>query len=163
MGDVFSISEFIWAIINFLILLIVLRVVFYKPVLGMLDRRNEEIRSNLDEAAKAREEADRLHREYEERLKGARNEAQQIVDRAHRFAEEAREKINAQANEEAEHTLERAEERIRRERDRALEDLRREAAELALMAAAKVLGRAVDDEDNQRLAREFVEQVGEGH
>ncbi len=157
----FSIHELLWAIINFTIFALLLRLVFWKPLLKLLDERRELIARNIREAEEAKRESERLRREYEERMAAAREEANEIVNKANRAAEEARTKILEEARAEAEKVMERAEESIRAEKERAVAELRREVAGLALMAASRVLERELTSEDNERLVREVVEQAGD--
>lgn len=157
----FNIHEMAWAVINFVVFFLVLRLVFFKPVLKMLDGRRQEVEGNLARAERERLEAERLRQEYQSRLGGAQGEAEEIRGRAARSAEEARAQALERANAEADQLVKRAREGIARERDQALAELRRTAAELVAAAASRVLGRALTPEDHRRLQEEFVDKVGE--
>lgn len=154
---------FVWAIINFLVILAILHLLFYKPVLRFLDHRRAEIARNIQEAEQARAEAAALLTEYREKLAGAEQEAQEIVARAVKAGEEARASLLEQGRDEAAALLEKARAEIQRERDEAVKALRQEVAALAVMAAGKILGRTVTREDHTRLVEQFLDEVGELH
>ncbi len=158
----FVFDEFVWAIINFLIFFAIMRIVFFKPIMNLLDSRRAEVAENLQKSEEARKEAEQLRREYEEKLNQAASEARDLIERARREGEQRREELVAAAQEEAERILDRARTAIREERDRAIAALREEVADLALLAASKVVDKDLTGEDNERLVREFIRQV-EGH
>lgn len=157
----FLTSEFIWTIINFLVFITLLKVLFYKPVMEMLRKRREEIETNLENAAKSRAEAEELRKKYHEEMASARGQAQEIVTSAQKAGLEAKEKIESEARDRAAKELEKAKEAIRREKDSALAELRQEVADLAIMAAGKVIDKTLTMEEHGRLAREFVQEVGD--
>jgi F-type H+-transporting ATPase subunit b len=157
----FNIHEMAWAVINFIVFFLILRLVFFKPVLKMLDSRREEVEGNLARAQEERDAADKLRQEYQERLAASQGEAEEIRTRASRIAEEARAQVLARADADAARLVERAQEGIRRERDQVLADLREQAADIVSSAAARVLGRVLTPEDHRRLQEEFVDRVGE--
>ncbi|MGB9791381.1 MAG: F0F1 ATP synthase subunit B [Thermacetogeniaceae bacterium] len=159
----FTWYEFVWAIINFLVILAILYLFFYKPVLRFLDNRSEEIKRNISEAERARAEAEALLEDYRSKLAAAKQEAQEIVAKATKMGEEARSALLEQARAEAAAIMERAQQEIQRERDRALQALRQEVASLAIMAAEKILGRAITREDHMKMVGEFLDEVGEVH
>lgn len=151
--------ELIWALVNFLLFVGVLARFFWRPVMDLLDRRREEIEANLSAAERAREEASRVEAEYRQRLAAAQREAQSILERATQAAEEERQQRLEAARREAEALLERARATIQREQEQAVAALRREVADLTVLATERVLGRALRDDDAQRLVAEAVEEV----
>jgi F-type H+-transporting ATPase subunit b len=153
--------DLVWAIINFLVILGILYILFYKPVIRFLDNRRAEIARNITEAEQARAEAAALLKEHREKVAGADQEAQEIVARAVKAGEEARVGLIEQGRDEAAALLEKARTEIQRERDAALRALRQEVATLAVMAAGKILGRAVTGKDHARLVEQFLNEVGE--
>lgn len=151
----------LWSIINFVVLFLLLRRFLWKPILGILDSREREVTENLARAENAREEAIKMKEDYERRLAEAQQRAEEIIARATRKAEELRDELSQKAQAEAAAIIERAQEAVEREKEQAKAELREQVADLAVMVAGKVLGRAIDDRDHERLAREFVSQVGE--
>lgn len=145
-------------IINFAILLFLLQRFLYKPILNILQERRERIRESLAEAERVREEAERQRQEYERELARQRQESQEQIQRAMKASEEAREQIIAEARREAEEIKARAREEIEYERRQALDQLRTQVADLAILAARKVLDGALDEQTHRRLIQEFIDQ-----
>lgn len=149
------------AMVNFALLLVVLRVFLYKPVFQMLEARKAEINDNLDDAAKAKEDALALKAQYDASLKEANKEAQSIIAEASQLGEKTRGEMIAKAKEDADRVTERAKAEINREKNQALKDLREEVANLAMDAAAKVVRHEVTPQDHRVMIEEFLAKVGE--
>jgi len=156
----FNLNEFIWTIINFIVFFLLLRIILFKPILKNIETRRQEIEQSLQRAEEANREAEALRRDFAEQVAAARREAQEIVSRAMKDVEETRMRKLAEIEEEAARRLEKAEEAIRREKELAIAALREEAANLAILAAGKVIERSLDSEDNRRLVRDFINEVG---
>lgn len=148
-------------VLNVLVVLFLLSRFLFKPLGEILAQREAEVSESLDGARKAREEAERLREEMRYELEQARRRAQEEIQRAVEAAEQERLRRVRLAEEEARRTLEQARAEIRMERDMALAAIREEAANLAVAAAGRLLRRSISDADHRRLAREFIEQVGE--
>ncbi|HUW11308.1 MAG TPA: F0F1 ATP synthase subunit B, partial [Anaerolineae bacterium] len=138
-----------------------LRVFLYKPVLNMLDRRREKIRTDLDEADKARSQAEAAKQEYEKQLEQAREERRSIVAQASEQAEKMREEILEKARVEAQQLASKTEEDMEALRRQALVGAQDEIVDLALAAAGKVVGESLDEKAHRRLIQEFIAEVGE--
>lgn len=146
---------------NLLIVMGGLYVLLFKPIAGIIKRREETVEAQLSHAAMSKEEAEKLLAEYKEQLQQARNEAREIVDKAVKDAEEYGRQRRAEADREAQAILAKAKQDIEREREKALAAIRDETATLAIAAASKVLGRAITDADHEALVRDFVNKAGE--
>jgi F-type H+-transporting ATPase subunit b len=131
-------------LINFLLLLALLRVVAYRPILNLLDQRAARIRESMERAEQINREAARMEEEFKQRLEQARREAQAIIANATQAAERLRQEAQERAQREAEAFLARAREQIERDRERALAELRAYVADLAILAASKVIERSLD-------------------
>lgn len=153
--------ELVWAVINFGILFFLLKKFLFGPVMGMMEKRRQEIAANLRQAEEARQEAARLQAEYRQQLAAAQREAQEIVDRAVRAAEEARTRLVSEAQAEAARLRDRAVEAITQEKEKALAELREEVASLAIAAATRIIRRTMTEEDERRLVEEFAREMGE--
>lgn len=140
--------------VNFVFLLIVLRLFIYKPVLKMLDERREKIREGLSAAERGREQAAEASREAQAQIDAARTEGQQIVAQAQAISQRIQEEARQQAQTQTEAMLERARNEISLERDTAIAELRREFADLTISAAEKVIGQSLDRNAHQRLINE---------
>jgi len=157
----FEFPKFLWQIANFFILLLILKKFAYKPLLNMLDERKKSIEDAINNAETAKVEAEKLRKDYESRLAEAKQEAQDVIAKATKLGEEMKNDIVTNAQNEATKAIQRAQEEIAREKDQAIAALRDEVAILAVMAAGKVLGKAVSVEDHQKLVRDFVAEVGD--
>src|SRR3990170_2284679 len=138
-------------IINFGILLLLLRLVAYKPVMRMLDERRERIRESLATADRVREREAQAEREAQQALETARREGQALVAQAQQIAARIQEEARQQAQAEGEALLARARNEIQLERDSAIALLRREFGDLTIAAAEKVIGQSLDRNAHQRL------------
>lgn len=151
----------VWTWVIFLLLLFVLWKWAWPPMLKALEARENRIQEALDQAARDREEAQRLLDEQRRLLNDARNEAQEILAEGRRAAERLRSEMLEEAREEQQEIIERARVEIGRERDEALDALRREAVDLSIRAASRVLEKNLDAEENRRLALEYLDRLVE--
>ncbi|GAV24190.1 ATP synthase subunit B [Carboxydothermus islandicus] len=155
----FDWSDFIWTIINFFVLLFILKTLLYKPVLKTIEDRKKSIEESLEKAARAQEEAERIKAEYDGMIARAREEAREIIAKAQKTAQAEKEEIIATAQREAQALLADAKATIAQEKEKALRELRQEIGNLAVLAAGKILNRAVTLEDHQKLVDEFLNEV----
>jgi F-type H+-transporting ATPase subunit b len=142
--------------VNFLILLFILQRFLFKPVMGMLDDRAHKIRESVEAADRAREESARADQERGEVLRRARGEADEIVTRATQEADRIRSEARQQAQEEGQRIIGRAEQEATAERQQAMQELRGQVAELAVLAAGRVIRRSLDDQSHRALVEEFL-------
>jgi len=143
-------------IINFLLLLWLLKRFAYRPVLRMLEERRRRIEEGLKAADLAREEAARQRAELEKQLEEERRKAQERIAAATRQVEELREKILSEAREEAERIIAEAREQAQQERERILQEARRQIADLSLLLAQKVVGESLDEKKQHQLIEKFL-------
>jgi len=160
-GGLFSINTGVslWTIIIFLTLLAILTKFAWRPILGALEARERRIQEILDAAARDREEAERLVEEQRRQANEARQLAQQILAEGKQAAEKARQEMLERARAEQEQLIERARAEIAQERERSLEAIRREAVDLSLAAAARLVQRRFTAEEDRKLVRELLEQA----
>ena len=154
-------STVIFAMINFAILVVGLKVFLYKPVCNMPDSRREEVINNLNSAEEAKLEAQKLKDEYAAQIQNARAEAQDIINQAAKIGEQTKADIVTEAREEASRLTAKAQAEIAREKTEALNEIRNEIADLAVLAASKVVGKTIDVADHQNMVDNFVKEVGE--
>lgn len=157
-GGPFSINPglAIWTLLIFGLLLVILAKTAWPAILKAVEEREQRIQGQLDAAAKANAEAQRLLSEYQAQVASARNEAQEIVAGGRQAGEKLREEIVAKGRVEQEELLARARREIEIERDRALTALRHEAVELSIAAASKVIGKNLDNEADRRLVQDYL-------
>ncbi|MBI4297436.1 MAG: F0F1 ATP synthase subunit B [Chloroflexi bacterium] len=146
-------------LMNFLLLLGLLYLFAYKPILKMLDQRSARIREGLDRAEAMKQGAESSEQRIREQLEQARREGQGIVQQAAQVGERLKEESRQEARQEAERIMVRARAEIQVERDQALEELRREFADVAIMAAEKVIRTRLDKETHRRLIEETLEEA----
>ena len=138
-------------LINYIVLLILLGALAYRPLLNALDSRVDSIRESLAAADRAREEAATSRSAIEEELNEARREGQRLLDHAREAAERFREEEMERARQSAEEFSERARADITRERDAAVNEVRAAFGDLAISAAERIIRRSVDRQAHQDL------------
>jgi F-type H+-transporting ATPase subunit b len=145
--------------INFLILLVLLQKVLYKPLLAKMAERTDAIKQSLAEAQRARAEAARQQEENAERLRAAHAEAAAIRAAALKEAAEEQKKLVDAARGEAARLVDSARAQMDADIRRAREELRRDVADLAIAAAEKLIRKSLDDADHRRIVAEAVAQL----
>jgi F-type H+-transporting ATPase subunit b len=149
----------IWTLGIFVIVVIVLGKFAWGPVLGLLQQREDFIHRALSDAKRDRDEAEARLKDYAAKLQSAHGEAATIIEEARRDAERSREEVRQRARAEADKLLTNAQRQIQLETSRALEQIRREAVDLSVMIASKIIQRNLSKEDNERLIDEALKQV----
>lgn len=152
-------ATFFAQILNFLILVVILRAVAYKPVVRMLKAREDRIQESLDKADADAVEADKILAEYKDKLAAANAKAETIVRNAEKRASEEREEKRAEAKREIEQMKKAAAAEIQRDRERAAEQLRAEVVALSMAAAGKIIAKNMDKAENEQLVGEFVDKL----
>lgn len=150
----------IWTWVLFLLTLGILAWKVFPWISGGLEERRRRIQEAIDEAQSERDEARRQLEDAREQLAEARREAQRIIDEGREAGERLRGEIVEEAREEGERMLARARRELQRERDRLADELRREVVEISIAAAEKLIRERLDSEQNRRLVREYVSQLG---
>lgn len=154
-----DVSTLIAQLINFAILLLLLRFVAYKPIMKMLDERSGRVKESMEQAESIKEQAAKAEEETAKRIEEAGKEGQKILKQAMEAGEEARLKAQEEAKEEAGALIAKARTEIKHERDEAVEELRKEVADLAIMAAGKVIGRSLDKEAHIKLIDDVLDET----
>lgn len=153
-----SLPTLLAQLINFAILLGLLYLVAYKPIMRMLDERSRKIKESMEQTELIKEQAARAEEEVKKRLDAAAKEGQEIIGRAARIGEETRRRAQQEARQEAEALIARARSEIRRERDEAIDELRKEFADLAILAAGKIIERSLDKKAHRQLIDKVLEE-----
>jgi F-type H+-transporting ATPase subunit b len=157
-----NLPQLIAQVVNFFVLLFVLRLVAYKPILKMLDERKQKIAEGLNAAEIARAEAAAAQANIQEQLDVARKDGQEIVANAQAIATRIQTDAREQSAKDREVSLERARAEIQQERDRAIADLRGEFADIAVSAAEKVINQSLDRQSHQRVIDETLAESNFG-
>jgi len=150
---------FIWTILTFLILFFVLSKFAWKPLLTLLESRENTIKSSLEDAEKAKQELERLNTESEAIISEARSEAQSIRVEAKSAAEKIKADIMAQAGEDAKKLRDETEKQIQVEKDKAIGEIRQEVVGLTITVAEKIIRKNLSKEDNQDLIEDSLKNL----
>ena len=154
-----NLGNAIWTLGIFLLVVIVLGKFAWGPVLALLQQREAFIHKSLADAKHDRDEAETRLKEYTAKIQASRNEAAEIVEEARRDGERLREDLRTKARSEAERMIQSAERQIQVETGRALEQIRREAVDLSVLIASKIIQKNLTKDDNERLIDEALKQV----
>jgi len=142
-------------IVNVVILLGLLYIVAYKPVMRMLDERSRRIKESMEQTEAIKEKAARAEEEVKKQLEAASREGQERIAQAIQIGEDVKQKAQQEARQEAETLISRARTEIQRERDEVIDELRKEVADLTILAAGKVIERSLD----KKAYRELIDKV----
>ena len=153
-----SLPTLIAQIVNFLILLGLLYLVAYKPIMRIFDERSNRIKESMEQTDIIKEQAANAEAEFKKRLEAAGREGQELISRAIRTGEEAKQKVHQDARKEAETIIEKARLDIQRERDEVIDELRKEFSDLTIEAAGKVIERSLDKEAHRELIDKVLEE-----
>ncbi len=149
----------IWTMLTFGALLVILRAYAWKPILKALDSREENIRQSIEKAEEARREAERVMEENKRNLTKAQETAQQVILEARELAEKMRAESVSRAQAEGSKLLEKAREEIERDKQLALRELHGLVADLAVLAAEKILNEAIDEARQRKLVESFINSM----
>lgn len=149
----------VWTLITFAIVFLFLRKFAFGRIQEIIDQRRERIRQAIEEADKAREEARRLLEEHRALIGKARFDAEEILAEARRVGESTRERVREEAEVDRQRRLEETRRQVEAETRRALEQIRAEVAELTLLAATKVTGKALSNADHKRLIEDAIAEL----
>jgi F-type H+-transporting ATPase subunit b len=157
--------NFFWIIVsalNFIVLLVILSIFALGPLRRMLAERRSRIEEGLRDAEQARRDRESAESERVAALQEARREANEILARAQKVAQESRDTDIAATKAELERLRERASAEIEAEKQRAIGELRTEVADLALRAASQVVGETMTSERERKLVEQFLAESGTG-
>lgn len=152
-------ATFFAQILNFLILVAILRALCYKPVVRMIKAREDKIAESLAKADSDVAEAESLKKDYQAQLAEAREKAQAIVDKAEKVAASNRETSLQDTKREIEQMKKAAQAEIQRDRERAADQLKKEIVALSLLAAGKVVEKNMEASENEVLVGDFIDKL----
>jgi F-type H+-transporting ATPase subunit b len=149
----------VWTLVVFGISLLILSKLVFPRIRQALDDRRQVITDSIDAAARTREEAEKILVEYRERLTEARQQAEEIVQRARQQSEAHAREAHVEAESRREHLLEQTKRDVEAETRRSIDQIRREVADLTVMATEKVTRRVLTEEDQQRLVADALSEL----
>ncbi len=159
--DLQLLADSVLMIISVFVLFLVASYFLFNPVREMLAKRQAKIKDELDIAAKDKEDAEGLKKQYEDKLKNIDKEAEEILSDARKRAQENENRIMADAKEEAARIIERAKVEAELEKQKAADDMKREMIVLASMMAGKVVKASIDTTVQESLVNETLKEIGE--
>ena len=149
----------LWTLVVFILLFFVLRKLAWKPMLEGLQKREETIRSAVEDAQQARDEAQRLRDQLQREVDKAHEKVRDILDEGRRDAQRMTDEMIAKARTEIQAERDRLRREIEMARDQALHELWKQAADLATMISAKAIRRQLSAEDHRRLVDEALTEL----
>lgn len=150
----------LWTILTFIVLLVILRMVAWKPLLHALTAREEKIRVSLQQAEEAQRAARDLLEENKRQLARAEEESHRIIKEGREMAEKIKAEIVERANSSSRHMVEQAKEEIRREKEAAITELKAEVADIAILVAGKIIDANLDQPRQRALADTVIKELG---
>lgn len=154
-----SLGLMIWTLLAFGITLYLLNKLAFPRIAAALDRRRVAIEESIEASERAKREADELLEEYRARLREAREQAEDIVVRARKAAENLQDETKVQATRQREELMAAARRDIEHETRRALDELRKEVADMTVVATEKITRRSLDSDDHRRLIEDALSEV----
>ncbi|MBQ2887288.1 MAG: F0F1 ATP synthase subunit B [Firmicutes bacterium] len=155
----FHLNEFIFIMINFLVLMVVLYKFGWGPVIGMIDSRQQTIDESLEKAAVARKEAEEMGAKLAAEIADARKQAKAIIDEAQASAESVKAEILEQARASAETMITRAQAEIAKEKADAISEIKGEVADMVVTVAGRLLSENMSDQQHMALVDKYIAEV----
>ena len=150
-----------WTIIIFVLVLVILGKLTWKPILRMVEEREKKIKEALEKADRAQEDAEKALAEQKSLMEDQRKEAAQFLSKAKEDAKRSGDEILAKARQEANEQTDRARRQIEEEKQRAIEAVRRQAVDLAIAAASHLLGKTLDEEQHKTIVKNYIKDLPE--
>lgn len=155
------VGDMIVQLVMFLILLALITAFAWRPLMNVMQEREQHVANEIDQAENNRKETERLLKEAQEELKNTRQNASKIIEDAKLTARNQQESIIAEAMAEAERIKENARLEIEQEKDKAIKALQEQVATLSVQIASKVIEKELSMDDQDQLIKEYLDKVGE--
>lgn len=149
----------IWTVVTFLVLLLLLKKIAWKPILTALDKRELDIKSSLEQAEKAKEEAKKILEENQANLSKVEEESKKIIEQSRTYAETLKEQLIKESKEQAKKIVDSASEEIRQRKDAAFQELKEQISELAINAAERIMKENLDSEKNKKIVDKYLNEI----
>lgn len=155
-------SGLLWTFVNLIVFFLILKKILFKPVMGMIEKREQMINGQIQDAEQKNTQAGLLKEKYEGELKNANQEAAQIVKTAKERGKEEYQRILKDANEEASKVIADANKTIEAQKEKAIQGIQNEIAGMAIAVASKVIQENVDQAANEKILDDFLKEAGAG-
>jgi F-type H+-transporting ATPase subunit b len=149
----------IWTVITFIILLLILKKVAWKPILTALDKRESDIKESLAQAEKARDDAKQILEQNQANLAKAEEESKKIIEQSRTYAESLKDQLIKDSKEQAKKIVDDASSEIQRKKDAAFEELKGQIAEIAVSAAEKIIRESLDAQKSKQVIDKYLNDV----
>ena len=149
----------VWTFITFILLLVILKKVAWKPILTALDNREKGIEDSLNRAEKAKEEAQKILDENRASLSKVEEESKRIIDQSRSYADDLKEQMLKQSKVQAQKLIDDAAAEIERKKQSAFEELRNQIAEISVNAAEKIMKENIDAEKNKKIVSKYLNEI----
>ncbi|AKO94778.1 F0F1 ATP synthase subunit B [Priestia filamentosa] len=159
-GGGFQVGDMLYQLVIFIILLVLLKIFAWKPIMGIMKKREQYIADEIDQAEQSNAEARKLAEEQREILKNSRQEIQTMMEEARKTADEKKEEIIAAARNEAQRLKESAKREIELEKEQAMDSVREQVASLSVLIASKVIEKELSEDDQEQLIKQYINEVG---
>ena len=150
---------FLWTLVTFFLVLLILKIKAWGPLMDALDEREKRIEQALLSAEKAKDEADKVSKEYDEIMKKAQSEAQDILAKSKEAGVKLKDEIEKKAKEKSDEMLDKTKKEIDSEKARAINEIKSATVDLAIKVASKVINKNLDDSANRDLAKSTIDEV----
>lgn len=148
-----------WTFVTFIILMIILSKVAWKPILSALNQRESAIRESLEKAEKAQEEARKVLEQNQANLAKAEEESKKIIDQSRAYADKLKDQLMQESREQAKKIIDDASAEIERRKDAAFDELKTQIAAIAVNAAEKILKEKLDPESNKKIVNQYISEI----
>lgn len=150
----------LWTVLNLIVLYFLLKKFLLGPVNAVMEQRQQQITGSLQKADEEKEKAEQLRLQYEQAIKGVKTETEQMLQQAKEKADRVYQKKLDEAKEEVSRMQTQAQQRAEAEKQRIRKEARAEIADIAMLAASKVIQENLDQEKNEKLLEEFLKEAG---
>ncbi|UOE93944.1 MULTISPECIES: F0F1 ATP synthase subunit B [Bacillaceae] len=154
-------GSIIYQLVAFLILLWAISKFALKPMMGLMEKRQQMVNEQIDFAEKDRKEAEKYLEQQRKEIENARQEAQSILENAKKMSEKQAQDIIVSAKGEAERIKDSALAEIKREKEQAVSSLRDQVASLSVLIATKVIEKELNEAEQQKFIEDYLKEVGE--
>ena len=154
-----NVGLMIWTLLLFGISLYILWKLAFPRISEALDRRQHAIEESIDHADQVRKQADDLLAEYQQRLRDAREQAEQIIERSRKTSEAREREVQAETQERRQQMMEQTRKEIEAETRRAIQEIRHEVADLTVLATEKITRKVLDADDQRRLVEDALSEL----
>lgn len=156
-GQITALGDTIVTLVSFLLLFALIKKFAWKPLMNVLEERENTINANIEKAEEARKSAEEQRSEMEAQLRTARAQANDILTKAQVEGNAMQQTILAEAKEDAQRIKQQSQRDAELERQRAVSQMQQQIGEISISIAEQVLGREITQADQQRLIEEFIE------